>query len=75
MLGHVVDDFAGHTRIIGGSSDTEVTELIAMPVGPAGPCAVMTVTPVEKWLRTMPKRFLGDRRHGHLLFPGHIRYV
>src|SRR5262249_56192237 len=42
---------AGHSRTIGGASETDVTELAAIPTGPSGPCAVMTVTPVGRWPR------------------------
>ena len=37
MPGQVVDDLAGQNRISGGSSDTDVTEFAAMPVGPSAP--------------------------------------
>src|ERR1700744_4140475 len=49
IAGQVVDDLAGQTRIIGGSSETEVTEFAAIPVGaPSPPNAVSTVTPVGR---------------------------
>jgi hypothetical protein len=35
--GQVVDDFAGQKRTSGGSSDTDVTEFAAMPLGPSSP--------------------------------------
>src|SRR6202789_1926173 len=48
MDGQVVDAFAGQKRISGGSSDTDVTELAAIPTGPRPPCVVITVTPVGR---------------------------
>ena len=52
ISGHVVEVFAGQNRIIGGSSDTDVTELADIPAGPRGPLAVTTVTPVGRWPST-----------------------
>jgi hypothetical protein len=49
----VVDDLAGQTRIIGGSSETDVNEFADIPVGaPSPPNAVSTVTPVGRWAST-----------------------
>ena len=45
LNGQVVDEWAMHTSTRGGSSDTDVKELAAMPDGPSGPWPVMTVTP------------------------------
>ena len=54
--GHVVDDFAGQNRTIGGSSETDVTELAAMPTGPSAPWEAITVTPVGRCPSTSRKR-------------------
>jgi hypothetical protein len=51
--GHVVDDLAGHNKIIGGVSDTDVTEFADIPIGELSASkAVRTVTPVGRWPRT-----------------------
>src|ERR1700733_12200804 len=53
IAGQVVDDLAGQTRIIGGSSETDANEFAAIPVGiPSSPNAVSTVTPVGRWAST-----------------------
>ena len=48
MRGHVLDDFATQNSTSGGSSDTDVNELAAMPTGSSPSIAVMIVTPVAK---------------------------
>jgi hypothetical protein len=45
-----------HTRMSGGSSDTDVKALAVRPVGrPSRSQVVMTVTPEAKWLRVLRK--------------------
>jgi len=48
IAGQVLDEWAMHTSTSGGSSDTDVNELAAMPDGPSAPWPVTTVTPVAK---------------------------
>ena len=48
MRGHVVDDFAAQNNTSGGSSDTDVNELHAMPTGSSPSIAVTITTPVAK---------------------------
>ena len=48
MCGKVVDAFAAQNSTSGGSSDTEVNELHAMPYGVPSFIAVTIVTPVAK---------------------------
>src|SRR5581483_7173608 len=58
IAGQVVDVCAMQTRTSGGSRETDVNELAAMPAGPFGPCPVTIVTPVAKCPRTVRKRAL-----------------
>ena len=53
MRGHVDDDFAAQNSTIGGSSDTDVNELHAMPTGSPPSIAVTITTPVAKCPRTV----------------------
>ena len=48
MRGQVDEVFAAQKSTSGGSSDTDVNELAAMPTGSSSSIAVMTVTPVAK---------------------------
>jgi hypothetical protein len=48
MRGHVVDDFAAQNNTRGGSSDTDVNELHAIPTGSSPSTAVTRTTPVAK---------------------------
>ena len=48
MRGHVVDDFAAQNNTSGGSSDTDVNELHAIPAGSSPSIAVTSATPVAK---------------------------
>jgi hypothetical protein len=48
MCGHVDDDFAAQNNTSGGSSETDVNELHAMPTGSSPFTAVMIATPVAK---------------------------
>ena len=48
MRGQVVDDFAAQNNTSGGSSDTDVNELHAMPTGSSPSIAVTIATPVAK---------------------------
>lgn len=50
--GHVVELNAAHSATSGGSSDTEVKELTAIPAGPSGVRAVISTTPVVNRPRT-----------------------
>ena len=53
IRGQVVDDFAAQNSTSGGSSDTDVNELHAMPTGSSPSIAVTMTTPVAKWPRTV----------------------
>lgn len=54
ISGHVPDVFAGQTETSGGSSDTDVKELHAMPTTPPPAVnAVITVQPVGRWPSTL----------------------
>jgi hypothetical protein len=48
MRGQVEDDFAAQNNTSGGSSDTDVNELAAMPTGSSPSTAVTMTTPVAK---------------------------
>jgi hypothetical protein len=48
MRGQVDDDFAAQNNTSGGSSETDVNELHAMPTGSSPSIAVMIATPVAK---------------------------
>src|SRR5689334_18067617 len=57
-LGHDDDCLPAQKSTLGGSSDREANEPIAMPTGVPSATAVMTVTPVGKWPRTW--RYLAE---------------
>ena len=48
MRGHVDDECATQNSMSGGSSESDVNELAAMPTGSSPSIAVMMVTPVAK---------------------------
>jgi hypothetical protein len=54
-LGPLVEVFAGQKRISGGSSERDVTEFAAMPLGPSAVAEVITVTPVGRCPSTLRK--------------------
>ena len=45
---HVDDERLRQASIIGGSTDSEVTELAVMPKSPSGPWVVTSVTPLGR---------------------------
>lgn len=48
IAGHVLDERAGQTSTNGGSSETDVMELMAIPTGASPSKAATTHTPVGK---------------------------
>jgi hypothetical protein len=53
MRDHVVELLAAQKSTSGGSSETDVKELHAIPTGSVPSCAVTTVMPVAKCPRTV----------------------
>ncbi len=75
MRGHVDEVCATQNRMSGGSSDSDVNELAAMPTGSSSSIAVMIVTPVAKWPRTVAELLVVGNQQvfGHVGSLGRIQ--